>query len=335
MEQALAIDLPITAVRDIEILNRDQVYTLIESFLATNGITGGSAVMVLSQSLLFEKQIVQDLSDETRRNAAIKEYIDNVPFEQTAYVSYPIETGIGVIATNEEFFVTFKKAFERKNISVNLILPVRAFGETQIAPQNGPDPQTASYLLQNADQAKQFAFHVSIPIALPNGEIGPQKKKVPQKPSKKLPVYLSIFGFLILVLVVMIIVVNQPPPNKPVATTANAQAPAAAPPAPAAESTGPAGLDRAAISIQIKTPALFRTRIDDIKSRLTAAGYSTVDVADAPAAERTVLLLDKSKLSAVQKTALETDMRTYFTDFTVQEVDQGEYPVQLVVGKTL
>lgn len=337
MEQPYPVDIPITAVRDVEILNRDQVYSLVDAFVTANGMTGGSIVMVLSQSLLFEKQIVQDLSDEVRRTAAIKEYIDNVPFEQTAYVSYPIQTGIGIIATNEEFFGTLKRAFERKNITVNLVVPAMAFGDVKVSPQTGPDAQTASFFLDNIDQVKQFAFHVSLPVV--TGAQKETKKKIAlsKGPSKKLPIYLSVFGLLILVLVIVIVVNNQPPANKPTTTTVAAEAPAAAlaPPSVEEEGTGSAELDRARLKIQIKTPVLFRTRIDEIRGRMTAAGYTTVDVVEAPAAESTVLYLNKTNLTVAQRSALMGDMRTYFNEFSVQEVEQAEYAAQVVVGREL
>lgn len=346
MEQPYPIQLPTSAVRDIEILNRDQVYALVEAFLAQAGISGGNAVMVLAQGLLFEKQIVQDLSDETRRNAAIKEYIDNVPFEQSAYVTYPIQTGIGVVATNEEFFATVKRAFEKKNVTVNLIVPAQAFGDVKVSPQTGPDAQTAAYFLENMDQVKQFAFHVSLPpIVKKSTDIGP-KLKITNGPSKKLPLYLSVFGFLILVLVIMLVMANQPPANKPVTTTAQAEEPAAAINQPseifkpqggqaAPESTASAQFDHAAINVQIKTPALFRTKVDEIKGRMTAAGFTTVDVIEAPAADATVIYIDKSKITAIQRDALLGELRTYFADVTAQDVEQAQYAVQIVIGQSL
>lgn len=339
MEQPYPVDMPVTAVRDVEIMNRDQVYALVETFLTESGITGGSAIMVLSQSLLFEKQIVQDLSDEARRSAAIKEYIDNVPFEQPAYVSYPIQTGVGVIATNEEFFSTLKRAFERKNITVNLIVPVQAFGDVKVQPQTGPDVQTASFFLDNADQAKQFAFHATAPILTTRQQDSKKKLVITNgPPSKKLPVYLSVFGLLILVLVIMIVVNNQPAVDKPTTTKVAAEEPAAAiaqPPTGEEESTGSAELERATLSVQIKTPALFRSRVDEITARMKAAGYSTVDVVESPAAESTALYLDTSKLNAAQRNSLLGEMRTYINKFSVQEVGKAEYAVQLVVGREL
>ncbi|MBI1862487.1 hypothetical protein HYS00_00005, partial [Candidatus Microgenomates bacterium] len=233
--------------------------------------------------------------------------------------------------------MTIKKAFERKEIAVTLILPVRAFGEVQINPQAGPDPQTAAYFLQNADQVKQFAFHSSQPNAPPTKVELAKKKAASKKANKSLPIYLSVFGFLLLVLVLVVVLSRQPPPNKPIATTASAEAPAAAiaPPALVPEASAPAVLDHTALNMQIKVPPLFRTKADEIKGRLIAAGYTTVDIVEGVAGEKTILFLDKSKLSDAQRAALVSEMKTYFTNFSVQEVEQSQYAIQLVAGKEL
>ena len=348
MEQPFPVDIPVTAVRDLEVLNRDQLNTIIETFLTSGGITGGSLIMVLSNTLLFEKQIVQDLSDEKRRAGAIKEFIDNVPFEQVAYLSYPVQTGVGVMATNEELFIAIKKAFERKNVQVHLIVPVRAFGDIQVA-QSGLDAQTAVFFMQNADQVKQFAFHATIPpiveAAYTGGSTPPPSSKKNstngKKEKTKLPIYLSVFGFLIFVLVVMLVITNQPSATKPTTTVANAnEAAAPADGAPAvspaqSEASTSAGLELATVRIQIQAPASQRARVDAIVTQLTGAGYTTVDVAEAPAAPATILLLDKSKLTAAQRAAIADEMKSYVTEFTVQEVDEAPYAVQVVAGPTL
>lgn len=350
MEQPFPIDVPSAAVRDLEVLNRDQLNTIIDTFLTSGGISGGTLIMVLSNALLFEKQIVQDLSDEKRRAGAIKEFIDNVPFEQVAYLSYPVQTGVGVLATNEELFISIKKAFERKNVQVHLIVPVRAFGDIQVA-QTGLDAQTAVFFMQNADQVKQFAFHATIPAVVEaqytGGSTPPpsSSKKKTGKPGKtKLPIYLSIFGSLMFILVVMLVITNQPAANKPTTTTANANEPAAQAEPPAAPATAPAaeseasvsaGLDLASVRIQIQAPPAQRAKVDSIVSQLTDAGYTTVDVAEAPAAPTTVLLLDKSKLTTAQRAAVADEMKSYVAEFTVQEVDQAAYAVQLIVGPSL
>lgn len=113
-------------VKDLEIVNLDQLNLHIKSLIDSNKIAPNPAVMIVSRNMFFEK----DFPPLTKEQQAIEtqKFLDNVPFETIRSNILQSAKIYKVVATNGHFIDGVKKAFEALGFTITIAIPSMAFG---------------------------------------------------------------------------------------------------------------------------------------------------------------------------------------------------------------
>lgn len=119
--KGISLSLPHNVINDLEIVNLDRLREQIEAFILENKISPSSAGILLSEDVVFSKNISLD---SKRQVGEVKEFLDEVPFDSKELV-YQIKPGVKnslVMATNGQLFLSIKDIFESKGWRVELVV---------------------------------------------------------------------------------------------------------------------------------------------------------------------------------------------------------------------
>lgn len=142
------------SVRDLEILNREQFYAELKSFIENNKLLPCSLLIILSKNTLFEKDFVKGQgSDEEQKTQATK-FIESVPFEPVASKIITSDKGFRVIVSNEDFFESVSTVFKELGFVVGLVLPVSLFGDNITALND----DSIKLFFQRAESVKNYSL---------------------------------------------------------------------------------------------------------------------------------------------------------------------------------
>lgn len=167
-QNVLQFIFPEDAVRDLEVLNKEQLIGLIEAFIEINKILPSVIIIVLADSVVFQGQIEPLTRQADTRTEAIKTYsllnkeyqvkevqafLENVPFEDILAKLIKIEQKTVLVAANKELVATVVAPFQRRGCVVETISP-SLICERIIDFTSGLSPQTAQLVLQRLDLIK-------------------------------------------------------------------------------------------------------------------------------------------------------------------------------------
>jgi hypothetical protein len=119
--KGVALALPHNAVNDLEVVSQDKLKEQIEAFIVENKISPSSAAILLSEEIIFTKNVSLDKKKE---DLEVKEFLDEVPFDSKE-LTYQIKPGIKnslVVATNSHLFLALKDVLESKGWRVELVV---------------------------------------------------------------------------------------------------------------------------------------------------------------------------------------------------------------------
>jgi hypothetical protein len=144
------IQFPFTpsAVRDLEVLNTEELKTSLRTLITTSKMPVSSLIIVLANNTLYEHDFVEN--PQVSSEPQIQKYIDNVPFEETSVKRFPIDKGVKVVVANRYLFETIKKVFDALGFSISTVLPAQVFGQVAAL-----DSNSISTILHKLESVKQ------------------------------------------------------------------------------------------------------------------------------------------------------------------------------------
>lgn len=179
-------------VADFEIINKDEFAKQFAAFLQQNKVTPGVMAIVLGKDGFFEKEI--PVLEKTKKDEAMKLFIESVPFEHVATNSFLTKTGSTLIATNKDFFDVIIEIASKLGFTMQYVIPAYYF-EKKI---ETVDATTGKYILDKIPSLKQVSL--SGYIEERRSELQPTGTAIKKGESKKLPLLIAVFLILILIL---------------------------------------------------------------------------------------------------------------------------------------
>lgn len=143
----LALDLPPAVVRDLEIENRDALYTLVNQWMKQNNLGGAQLFFLLSPQTYFEKSITA--TGESEQETEILAFYDSVPFEELSTKVYAIDNKKWAIATNKDFIEAIRHAFVLQGMRIIYVVPAFLLGA--LASKRWLDAEMGSYVLKHIE----------------------------------------------------------------------------------------------------------------------------------------------------------------------------------------
>ena len=192
-------------VKDLEIINLQQLNLNIKSFVDSNKIIPSALIMIVSHKMFFEKDF-PPLSKEQQVNETQK-FLDNIPFEVIASTAFGSEKDYKIVAANGHFIEDIRKAFETLGFAINIALPAIAFGNIG----EELNQVTIKIIFSKYPALKQYNLlkDTSTIKSLPSqqAEGAKHEEKNNEKNNKKNLIAIGIFVLLIIVLFVIVFIV--------------------------------------------------------------------------------------------------------------------------------
>jgi hypothetical protein len=122
--KTLQLNLLADVICDLEVVNREKLEHLIDSFFQLPNFKGQEfdATVIFSQNSTFEKELTSTNSkaefEETQK------FLDMVPFEEVLNNSYRINKKTKIVAANKVLYNILKQIFEKNKAHVLLVLPM-------------------------------------------------------------------------------------------------------------------------------------------------------------------------------------------------------------------
>ncbi len=195
-----ALDIPQTILKDLEIVNRDSLYTLVNQWLKQNAVGGGAQVMfILSAQTYFEKTITA--TGESEQETEILAFYDSVPFDELTTKIIPVNNKKTAIATNKDLVEGLRHAFTLQGLRVVAAVPAAILGA--LGAKRWLDAETGSYVVKHADTIRGQSMLEKEEEAPLLG--GPVPASGAGKNNQRLLVLVGVFGVLLLALIFVIV----------------------------------------------------------------------------------------------------------------------------------
>jgi len=208
-------NIPPTALKDLDIKNKDELDATISQFISQNKLPPASFITILSHNIVFEKDIVG--IPESQTNDIASEFIDAVPFENTISKIIRLPNGYRVIVTNKDYYDAVCQAFEQHGFISDAAVAAHNLGQ-EFTLSVSLDLNAAKYILQKFDLLKTQSILPSIDEQKRIQAVD-ETNSTQSQPEKKstLPLLLAVFGILILILLILfftqILSKPKPPPS--------------------------------------------------------------------------------------------------------------------------
>lgn len=166
-----------TVIRDLEIINNELLNTQIAGLFTQSGLKPFQGVILLADSLLFEKQSSSGQESEEEH----KIFVDNLPFEHVSSIVFGPEQLF--VATNKDLYQGLCSAFMDQKATITAVVPAFSLN---ISPENmlALNDQTAGELFRRTLASSQNNFLKESPLA---HSIQPVEKDTSQKSSPETP----------------------------------------------------------------------------------------------------------------------------------------------------
>src|SRR4030042_3222250 len=193
----LGFDVPETVVRDIDIIDKSGVDSLVDTFIKTKRLNSAPVWLVLADGICFSKDITDP--DPAKIEVEIKDFLDAMPFERVISKRYRAGSGVRVIAANLEYIEAVIEIFEKEGFVTEGVVPGAMF--PAFAARKVIDADFARYILGNIDLMR--AGNMLTKVVLPSGNH--ETSSGAPKKSKLLPFLIGGFVLLLIILVVVLI----------------------------------------------------------------------------------------------------------------------------------
>lgn len=185
---------PVEIVRDLEVVKKEDLVTLIKDLVTKSQISPRPISVLLSDEIIFAKSIT--VLDIKGREDAVNAFIDTIPFEEPSVIKVPSEPHLIVAVANRDYFMSFKKAFENNGFSFELVLPaflLKKYGNLSKI----QDQSTFSAVFKHLSEYRQYNLNQEETII---NSVKPLISKEVPKDKKRLYALGGLFGVLIIIL---------------------------------------------------------------------------------------------------------------------------------------
>jgi hypothetical protein len=195
----VTIDIPQSILNDGDITRKDDLYTLIKQCVKQYALIGGQLIMVLSETMYFEKMFTS--TDNPQTESDILKFFDSIPYESIWTKVYQTEKGKHAVAVNKVLYEAFHQGFMLQGLSTKALIPSFVLGPA--GTKRVLDKPMADQILGNIEAVtKQSLLDVQeLGISTPQEKLDANKNK----PKSNILPLLGVFGVLLVVLIIVVI----------------------------------------------------------------------------------------------------------------------------------
>src|SRR3989344_4619693 len=194
----LQMDFPPDTISDQELIGREKLEHLMESFLETNKLEKGNILFIYAPDIAIEKDFPDELAGN--KNEEIQKFIDMLPFEEVLSKIYELNKKTKVVAINQEIYESIKNIFATKNFLVIGIIPSTVLQETVAELSANID---LAFIANKIYSLRQYSM-------VSSGELSNQNTKEKSGLKKQnIKMYMLIIVFVILFFIFIILAITK------------------------------------------------------------------------------------------------------------------------------
>ncbi|HSW89381.1 MAG TPA: hypothetical protein VLH19_00745 [Patescibacteria group bacterium] len=199
------LDLPLTSVKDLDIVSKDELVGLLTKFIDEHKTHTYHLYILLSPAVVFEKDFPTLPGDE--REKQTNQFLDTVPFERVLSRSYSLPSGWKAVATNRDLYDLLRDTFELAGSQMAAVLPPHVY--TALGMKSF-DVETGRALLKRIDTVKDQTLAV---IRHPLQSLQQKENELAQKHTPLL-IFVFFLFMLFVILVTFTMLRSQATPAK-------------------------------------------------------------------------------------------------------------------------
>ncbi|MBI4097706.1 MAG: hypothetical protein HY426_01585 [Candidatus Levybacteria bacterium] len=179
----LAFDLPAEIISDLEVINKKKLDSAIRGFVGANNLVPNNIIVLLSNSITFEKEFPQG---GVGVDKSIEEFLEFVPFEEYVSKKIQISGKTKIVAANRELCEDIKTSFRDIGFVVTGVFPLSFC--IDVLPQLATNLDLG-LVIEKAPELRQFNL-------LPEEQQPTSSLKKEKPDRKRMYMLIGAFGFL-------------------------------------------------------------------------------------------------------------------------------------------
>jgi hypothetical protein len=192
----VTVEIPQIVLSDLDVLRKDDLYTLIKQCVKQYALLGSQLIMVFSEATYFEK--IFPPGDEAQTDSDILKFFDSIPYESIWTKVYQTDKGKRAVAVNRALYEALHQGFMLQGLVTKALLPACVLG--QLSRKRILDKPLADYILNTVDVLTKQSLLDAQEIETSGLQGGTQSAANPKKAT--LPLLLGAFGVLIVILAI-------------------------------------------------------------------------------------------------------------------------------------
>lgn len=342
-------------VRDLEVINKEKLISFINSFIQTTKIIQSSLVVVLSDSVIFQKTLVagsqaaQAVSQTDNNTGELQEkeiqnFLENIPFEDILAKQVKTTLGIMLVAVNKELVETITDPFKKYGCFIAAIVPSFIYGETVNFASTGLTYDTAQAVLQKGELLKQGNLLTGQEAINPPQSLEDNKEQEKEKP-KNIRQYVLVGIFIVLLIILGIAYftlgrapltpkkIQSQPPVEPINAISPTPTISIEPTNILKESSPSATVDPKSIQIKIIEKAENKNLENALRQGLLQVGFQDIksEISANAIPAKSSVLFSQSIPNILRQIAI-SEIKKVLPDVLVQESQDAELTITVIIG---
>lgn len=348
-------------VQNLDVINKLQLVNSIGSFIQTNKLIPSSLIIILADSVIFQKSLSLqknqedglpqedktinksqiDFSIKEQQEKEIKKFLDSVPFEE---ILAKVVNNTRLVATNKDLLETIVHPFKKMGCNVEAIVPAFMY-QQYIDFSQGLSQNIAKIVLQQGDLLKLGNMLTNQQAVESKQDSNDQPQNVPkEKPNNTRQfVLIAIFVFLIIVLVIVYLISRTsltPPSSSQNNVLQPSESQSNTAPTAALQATPtiapPTAIDLKTIEIAVVKNQETEILASALKNLLTQSEFLNVTLQDStgPIPAKSSILFSKSIPEPARQKVI-VEIKKLFPDISIQESQDNGSAITIIVGKSI
>jgi hypothetical protein len=309
-------------ISDLEVVSSPELTAGLRGFVEANKIKPSTLVLILSQSVYFEKNYP---GSNPPSSQDIEEFDDTIPFFATSSKLFKVISGYKQVVINRDFYECFREAFEELGFQVMAVVPSFALGQNANADFNA---ETCRIIYKKMDQivvdsligAREESFH--------------QKERAYLEKNK----VIVVIGVLIILIILVVTAYRTLKKPKVVHTSVATPVmayPTSVPllsPTPGISSPSAELLDR--LTVQILNSTGVTGQAASLSALIKSSGFTKVQTGNtSQVSPRTLITV--SPLAATSAADYVSHLvSSLYPDYSLEHNTQAVNDITIIIGKT-
>lgn len=341
-------------VVNLDVVNKEQFSNLIATFIQINKILPSSLALVLSDNIIYEKDLPLGLevpgNIDKEHKEGIQEFLEDIPFEEVLAKVIKTDKSSRIVAVNKDLVMTIADVFANKGSTIEAIIPSFMYG---------PNVNFAAGLTQN-----------NIQVILEESEIlrtgnlltdqqritSPQSLEIEQKEKEKKPQnvrqYLLVGVFVTLLVILAVVYLNlgaskTPPRSSKIKSSVGSAI--IVPTTPPAESdSAPAGgpslaqtqistipIDLKSVKIKIVQSSQSDTIANNLRNELIKIGFEDIvsETSEETVPEKSSVIFSQNVPADVRERAF-AEIKKILPNVSILENQIFDLTITILIGKS-